>query len=103
VGIAITAVLLYILIAEFGGISASDNRWKILGLVAGVIVLEALTRAVADSWLISLVAVAVVAAILAMALVLWLKVERIAALKVAGLFFSIRLALAFVMSWLFAA
>jgi hypothetical protein len=36
-------------------------------------------------------------------LVLWLKVERIAALKVAGLFFSIRLALAFVMSWLFAA
>jgi hypothetical protein len=101
--IAFTAVLLYILIAEFGGISASDSRWKILVLVAVTIVVERLAVAAAKGWLLSVVALAITTIALAAALVLWLKVARIAALKIAALFFSIRIAIGILLLWLFAA
>jgi len=100
-GIILTAVLLYILISEFGEISASDNRWKILVLVIATVILEQAVGYVAENLLIAILGMAVITVVLAGAMMLWLKMARNAALKVAGLFFVIRIALTFVMLWLF--
>ena len=99
--IAITAALLYILISEFGGISAPDNRWKILGLVVITIVLEQVARAQTEGLLLHYAALAIITIALAAAMRFWLKMEQVAALKVAALFFSIRIAVGLAVLWLF--
>lgn len=98
--IAITAILLYVLISIFGGISAANNRWKILALVVGTVVLEQLGKSVAESLLFGVGIALLIALALAAALTLWLKVSRMAALKIAALFFAIRLVLGLLILWL---
>jgi len=100
-GIILTAVLLYILISEFGEISASDHRWKILVLVIAAVVLEQAVGYVAGNWLVGILGMAVITVALAGPMMLWLKMARNAALKVAGLFFVIRIALGIALLWLF--
>ena len=101
--IVITAILLYVLISIFGGISAAENRWKILALVVVTVVVEQLAGSLAESLILRVGIALLVSLALAAVLTLWLKVSRIAALKVVALFFAIRLILGLALLWLFGA
>jgi hypothetical protein len=98
--IAIAAILLYVLISVFGGVNAAENRWKILVLVVATVVLEKLAGALAESLLASVSIALAISIALAAVLTLWLKVSRFAAMKIAALFFVIRLALGLLVLWL---
>jgi hypothetical protein len=98
--LVIAAILLYVLISVFGGISAAKNRWKILVLVVVTVVLEQLVGSLAESLLTRVGIALAISLALAAVLTLWLKVSRIAALKVVALFFAIRTALGILILWL---
>lgn len=90
----LSAVLLYVLAANFSDTDVETNRYRILGLSVGVGVVDAVLGRLIGS---SVVWVAIWAAdflLIAAGLQYWCGTSRNQALKVAGMFLGIRVILA---------
>jgi len=93
-GLLINAVILYVLVSIFGDSSDTSTRWKVLSIAVVLAVLEsmAVARLSGLLWAIGLVAASAIG--VAVALELWCKLARVAAIKIAAIFMAIRAALA---------
>lgn len=92
----ISAVGLYILVSVFSSGSESDARWKILFIAIGSTVVQAvITNAVPNLAGLFLAIVASIGFIV-VALVYWCGVERKAAVKIAGSYFGLCVAIVIV-------
>ncbi len=97
----INAILLYILVSIFGDNSETSVRWKVLAIAVLVAIGEAAGAAALPGlwWLLGILVLSAVA--VAVALQLWCKIARAAAIKIAALFMGVRIALQIVLMLIF--
>jgi|SRR5687768_10107796 hypothetical protein len=94
----ISAVGLYILVSVFSSGTESDARWKILAIAVGSGVVQAVVLGALPNIVGLLLAVVVSVVLIVAALVFWCGVQRKPALKIAGSYFALCVALGIVTS-----
>jgi hypothetical protein len=96
-----SALGLYILVSIFSsGTSDPNARWKILGIAIGSAVIQVYVTHLMPNLLGFLAALALSLGFIVAALMLWLKVERVPALKIVGSYFALCVALVVVFALL---
>ena len=90
---ALNAVLPYILVSVFSDAVASSVRWRILIIAVGSALIEAvLARLFPNIWAAVAILLGIVA-LVSIALIFWCAVPRRQALKIAGIYVGVRIAL----------
>ena len=89
----ISAVGLYILVSIFSSGTESESRWKILVIAVGTGLLQAIVLNLIPGIAGALVAIGLSVGLIIAALTFWCGVERKAALKIAGSYLGLCLAI----------
>jgi hypothetical protein len=87
------AIILYVLVSTMSDADVEANRWRILGVVLGIGVIEFLLSRVLVGWVWGLVMLLVEIGLITLALISWCGVPRKQALKIAGVYTGIRIAI----------
>ena len=87
------AIILYVLVSTMSDADVEANRWRILGVVLGIGVVEFLLSRILVGWVWGLVMLLVEMGLIALALTFWCGVPRKQALKIAGVYTGIRIAI----------
>jgi hypothetical protein len=97
----VSALGLYILVSIFSsGTSDPNARWKILGIAIGSAVIQGYVTYLMPSLMGFLAALALSLGFIVAGLMLWLKVERIPALKIVGSYLALCVVLVVVLALL---
>jgi hypothetical protein len=99
-GAVLPAVALYIFVSIFSDGAESSSRWKILLIAIGSGFVSAMVRELIQGVVGALVGLVLALALIAGGLVFWCKVDRKAALKIAGSYFVFSVILAIVVTYL---
>ena len=91
-GIAIWGVALYILVSVFSDGAESESRWKIFSMVVGTIVVEATVSRLMPNILGLITYLAISFALLILALIYWIKIDRLSSLKISASYLGLRIA-----------
>jgi hypothetical protein len=90
---ALSAALLYILASIFSETDVETHRWRIFAVALGIGLLEFVLTRLLVGWLWSLFILLVIVLLIAGALTYWCGTPRKQALKIAGIYTGIRVAL----------
>jgi hypothetical protein len=91
------AIILYMLVSTMSDADVEANRWRILGVVLGIGVIEFLLARVLVGWVWGLAMLLVEIGVITLALTFWCGVPRKQALKIAGVYTGIRIAIGIVL------
>ena len=94
---ALNAVILYVLVSMLSEGGASEYRWRILIIAVGSVLLETVLLRLFEGWLWALAILVGVVLFVTAALILWCATPRKQALKIAGLYTGIRIAIGVVL------
>jgi hypothetical protein len=100
-GVLVGAILLYVLVSIFNDGIEDEIRWKVLAIAGVTVVVEFFLLRLGTYRFLALAAVLISTALVALLLIVWCKLSRSVAAKVAGSFLGIRVALAAVALLLF--